>query len=108
MATPVRFPQFMPMVENRPGSRLSVALDASELNGMEPGGLKGSEPGGGPLAHGVQRPFSEFLEAQVKNVNQVQKEADTALDKADVSFRMLTKVRNKMIDAYHEVMRMNI
>ena len=126
MATPVRFPQFMPMVENRPGSSLSVALDASELNGMEPGGLKGSEPGGGPLAHGVQRPFSEFLEAQVKNVNQVQKEADTAvaemvtgrsgnlhetmlaLDKADVSFRMLTKVRNKMIDAYHEVMRMNI
>ena len=31
-----------------------------------------------------------------------------ALDKADVSFRMLTKVRNKAVEAYQEIMRMQI
>lgn len=31
-----------------------------------------------------------------------------ALEKADVSFRMLMQVRNKMIDAYREIMRMQV
>jgi flagellar hook-basal body complex protein FliE len=29
-----------------------------------------------------------------------------AMSKADVSFRMLTEVRNKIVSAYQEVMRM--
>lgn len=31
-----------------------------------------------------------------------------ALEKADVSFKMLMQVRNKMIDAYREIMRMQV
>ncbi len=31
-----------------------------------------------------------------------------ALERADVSFKMLMQVRNKMIDAYREIMRMQV
>jgi flagellar hook-basal body complex protein FliE len=136
MAAPVRFPNLtMPTMsplfgaENRPGSRLSVVpegegLGRSALDEAMKAGV--ADAPGADSAHGVHKPFSEFLKAQVENVNGLQKEADTAvaamvtgqsgnlhetmiaLDKADVSFRMATKVRTKIIDAYHEVMRMNI
>jgi flagellar hook-basal body complex protein FliE len=35
-------------------------------------------------------------------------EAALALEKADISMRVLTKVRNKVVDAYQEVMRMSV
>jgi flagellar hook-basal body complex protein FliE len=35
-------------------------------------------------------------------------ETALALEKADVSMRVLTKIRNKIVDAYQEVMRMNV
>lgn len=145
MAAPVRFPTFptssssianpLPPLspvfgaENRPGSRLSVVppmekLGAAAFDEARAAGVAEAPDEG--MAHGVHKPFSDFLKAQVENVNSLQKEADTAvaamvtgesgnlhetmiaLDKADVSFRMMTKVRTKIIDAYHEVMRMNI
>ena len=31
-----------------------------------------------------------------------------ALDRADVSLRMVTKVRNKAVEAYQEIMRMHL
>jgi flagellar hook-basal body complex protein FliE len=31
-----------------------------------------------------------------------------AMEKADVQFRLLTQVRNKVIDAYREIMRMQV
>jgi flagellar hook-basal body complex protein FliE len=31
-----------------------------------------------------------------------------AVEKADISFRLLMQVRNKVLDAYKEVMRMNV
>ena len=73
---------------------------------------------------GVNQSFSEFLEAKINETNQLQVEADQvvssvatgqshnlhemmiALDRADVSFRLMTKVRNKAVEAYQEVMRM--
>lgn len=76
----------------------------------------------GPSA--TNKSFSEFLEAQVQDVNSAQVEADKsvsamatgrshnihemmiALDRADVSFRLATKVRNKAVEAYQEIMRM--
>ncbi len=76
--------------------------------------------------HEVARPFVQFLEEQVTKVNTLHHEADEAvaamatgrsnnihemmisLEKADVSFRLLAKVRNKAIDAYQEIMRMSI
>ena len=74
----------------------------------------------------TQKSFSTFLEAQLNDVNRAQKEGDEAvadmvtgrshnihemmiaLDRADVSFRMMTKVRNKAVEAYQEIMRMHI
>ena len=35
-------------------------------------------------------------------------EAALALEKADVALRLATKVRNKLVEAYQEVMRMNV
>ena len=35
-------------------------------------------------------------------------EAALALEKADVAMRLATKVRNKLVEAYQEVMRMNV
>jgi len=35
-------------------------------------------------------------------------ETALALEKADVAMRVLTKVRNKIIDAYQDVMRMSV
>lgn len=79
-----------------------------------------------PTAPGVHRSFSEFLSEQINEVNDLHKQADEAvaamatgrshnlhemmiaLDRADVSLRMLTKVRNKAVEAYQEIMRMHI
>ena len=35
-------------------------------------------------------------------------ETSLALEKADIGLRVLTKVRNKILDAYQEVMRMSV
>ncbi len=35
-------------------------------------------------------------------------ETSLALEKADVAMRVLTRVRNKLVDAYQEVMRMSV
>lgn len=35
-------------------------------------------------------------------------ELSIALEKADVAMRLATKVRNKVVDAYHEIMRMSV
>lgn len=117
--------------ESRPGSRLSVVpptenLGTAALDEALRAGVADAPTSSEASARGVHKPFADFLKAQVENVNGLQKEADTAvaamvtgqsgnlhetmiaLDKADVSFRMMTKVRTKIIDAYHEVMRMNI
>lgn len=70
--------------------------------------------------------FSDMLRASVDNVNQQQVEADTAIkdlivgrnknihetmltiERADASLKMMMQVRNKILDAYREVMRMQI
>ena len=75
----------------------------------------------------IQGPsFSDYLSEQVNKVNSSivsadQKVADVttgksknlhemmvALNKADLSLRMLTSVRNKAVEAYQEIMRMSL
>lgn len=89
-----------------------------------PSSLTGLKP-----AQGVE-PVSDFgslLKSSVQAVNATQQQAQTAanawergdsevsltqvmvsLQKADVSFKAMMEVRNKMVDAYQEVMRMSI
>jgi flagellar hook-basal body complex protein FliE len=69
--------------------------------------------------------FAETLGGALQKVDQMQLEADAqaekvamgggnlhemslSLEKADVSMRLAMKVRNKLIDAYQEIMRMSV
>ncbi|MBN1380281.1 MAG: flagellar hook-basal body complex protein FliE [Deltaproteobacteria bacterium] len=70
--------------------------------------------------------FTDALRNAVNEVDQLQHEADTAitnaqtgkagslheaiiaLEKADVSFRTMLQIRNKVIEAYQEIMRMQV
>ncbi len=70
--------------------------------------------------------FTETLKESINEVNKLQKEAETAIknlatgetndihntmiaiEKADISFKMMMKVRNKILEAYQEIMRMQV
>lgn len=70
--------------------------------------------------------FKDLLTDLVKDADQTQKASDAtmqdflsgktqdahevmlALNKADLSFRMMLEVRNKLLDSYQEVMRMQV
>ncbi len=68
--------------------------------------------------------FKEVLSRSLKEVNDLQNEAELAIrdlaqgkhgdlhrtmvliEKADLSFRLMMRVRNKLLEAYQEIMRM--
>jgi len=70
--------------------------------------------------------FGQMLEGSMERVNQLQKEADVnisnlangqqtdihqtmiAVEKASVSFELLMQIRNKVIAAYDQIMRMPV
>lgn len=70
--------------------------------------------------------FSDVLKDSIKKVSELEKEADQeveklakmesgdihntmiAIQKADISFQMMMQVRNKIISAYEEIMRMQV
>jgi flagellar hook-basal body complex protein FliE len=75
---------------------------------------------------GASAPFADALKGAVADTNRLQREADgaamsvlagdagslhqamIALEKADISFRTLLQVRNKVLEAYQEIMRMQV
>jgi flagellar hook-basal body complex protein FliE len=81
-----------------------------------------SEPG----ETGGAKTFGDFMKDLVQDANASALQADgkmqdvaagrnkdlhgavLAMEKADVQFRLLTQVRNKVIDAYREIMRMQV
>ncbi|NIQ00887.1 MAG: flagellar hook-basal body complex protein FliE [Nitrospinaceae bacterium] len=90
-------------------------------------GLSGIEGKGGAQKPGEAGPsFGETLAKSIAEVNHLQKEADQAIEKlasgesqnvhgtmlavnkADMAFRMTMQVKNKIVEAYQEVMRMQI
>ncbi len=70
--------------------------------------------------------FGEMLKDAISTVNEVQKQSDQqiqklmtgeskdlhttviAMQKADLSFQMMMQVRNKIVQAYQEIMRMQV
>ena len=70
--------------------------------------------------------FGNILKDAISTVNQLQKQSDTeiqklmagesqdlhttliAVQKADLSFQMMMQVRNKIVQAYQEIMRMQV
>jgi flagellar hook-basal body complex protein FliE len=85
-----------------------------------------------PLSTGTQKParpstsFDDLLTAALQHVDGLQKEANQsiqsltveggsdihetmiAMEKADLSFRLMLQVRSKLVDAYQEVMRIQV
>ncbi len=87
--------------------------------------------GAGNAAGGVQgaaggKPFKDFMLDALQEVNTMQADADqavhqlvtggdvnpaevlTAVQKADMSFRMMMQIRNKLVEAYQEVSQIRI
>ncbi len=74
----------------------------------------------------VGKSFSDTLNEAIKGVNQLQKSSDKAAqdlatgktdnvadvmiaaEKADIGLRVMVQVRNKIIDAYNEIMKMQV
>ncbi|QDT02738.1 flagellar hook-basal body protein FliE [Rubripirellula lacrimiformis] len=99
----------------------------SPYGAVNKGGMPGSigAAGGAGAATGPDS-FAKLLTNEVKNVNSMQVDANdmvhtmltggnvneaevlTAVQKADLAFRMLLQVRNKLVEAYREVQQIQI
>jgi flagellar hook-basal body complex protein FliE len=94
---------------------------------MQPVSLPGASPLKSPgTPGGSGMGFSEILSRSISEVNSRSQEADLlvkglaagehanihetmiAMEKSGISFRMMTKVQQKVIDAYREIIRMQI
>lgn len=80
----------------------------------------------GAGAPGGKASFGEILKDSLAQVNSLQHEADAAIqslatggtatlhdtmlavEKAELSFRLMMQVRNKIVDAYQEILRMQV
>ncbi len=89
-------------------------------------GFKIEAPSVGPAGTGEAKTFGEFLQDSLGKVNELQQEANVAMEKlasgesqnlhetllavekADISFRTMNQVRTKVLDAYREIMKMQI
>ena len=74
-----------------------------------------------PMSATSQHPFRDLLLSSIDQVNSMQQQADraveslatggdanmtevlTAVQKADMSFRMMMQIRNKLVQAYQEI-----
>ncbi len=79
-----------------------------------------------PVGSSDSESFGQVLKQSLNEVNQLQNQADQAIDalatgqntdihntmiameKADVAFRLLMQIRNKVISAYETIMRMQV
>src|SRR5512140_2868034 len=95
---------------------LAGQLPIADLGDLPVGGASGAAPGGS---------FVDALGQAVGNVEKLQASADAsaqqvamgggnlhetalALEKADIALRVATKVRNKLVETYQEIMRMQV
>lgn len=82
-------------------------------------------PSGPPAAAGARGDFAETLRALVRETDADQKAAEhaatdlandrgdvvetmVALSKAELSLRAVTEVRNRALEAFHEIMRLQV
>ncbi|MCM0605698.1 MAG: flagellar hook-basal body complex protein FliE [Xanthomonadaceae bacterium] len=99
--------------------QLGRMQERKEMNGLSMGSgqAAGSPPSGS---------FTQMLEKAVEQANEHQVQADTAakelmagrsknihesllvLERADTSLKLMMQVRNKVLDAYREIMRMQV
>lgn len=81
-------------------------------------------PAGPRDESGGRAAFDEILDSVLAKLNQVQSDAEkavnelasggdvfqaiVAMEKADMNFQLMVEVRNKLISAYEEIMRMQV
>jgi len=83
-------------------------------------------PGGGPAVREDKNSFGTLLRSKIAEINHLKLDADEAiekvelsdsgsiheamiaLEKADISFRAMMQVRNRILEAYQEIMRMQV
>jgi flagellar hook-basal body complex protein FliE len=100
-------------------------MNIKELGGIAPSAVTGAATRVGDAAP-VQKDFSAYLKDAVGEVNDLQQKASqaiqtlvgegkgdlqetlVALEKADVSFRLMMQIRNKIVEAYQEIVRMQM
>lgn len=88
--------------------------------------IRPSEVPGAPAPTEGKSSFGEVLKDSIKQVNSLQQEADAsiqslatggaaslhdtmlAIQKAELSFKLMMQVRNKIVEAYQEVLRMQV
>ncbi len=103
---------------------MDVTRLGSKLGEAIAPGTPGSPIGGGAPAGGQS--FAATLMHSMAKVGELQQAADAAikdftiggstslhdtmiaLEKAETSFKLMMQVRNKIVDAYHEILRMQI
>jgi flagellar hook-basal body complex protein FliE len=99
-------------------SLINTGKTTSETRASENAPLQPSGPGA--------KSFADTLKDSIGQVNQLQKDADVkmqqlatgktdniqdvmiAAEKADIGLRLMMQVRNKLVDAYSEVMKMQV
>lgn len=104
---------------------LEQVLDRGRSLSIEGGFAQGPLQGTNDAASSASS-FGEMLKQSLEKTNEVQEQADRAVkeliagrnknihetmlmvEKADMNFRLMMQVRNKVIDAYREVMRMQV
>jgi flagellar hook-basal body complex protein FliE len=90
-----------------------------QVGGVQPAGAEGLQSGDGAS-------FKDFLMDSIKQVNSMQQDADravetlftggdvnpaevlTAVQKADLAFRMMMQIRNKLVAAYEDIQNIRI
>jgi flagellar hook-basal body complex protein FliE len=96
-----------------------------ELTGIQPGTIP--SPGAGPqVAGAAEKGFGEFLVESLQKVDALQEDADAAvaqiaegqglgiqeamvaIEKTDVAFKLMMEVREKILEAYQDIMRMQV
>jgi flagellar hook-basal body complex protein FliE len=88
--------------------------------------IKPAEVPAAPVPAEGKTSFGEVLKDSIKQVNSLQQEADAsiqslatggaaslhdtmlAIQKAELSFKLMMQVRNKIVEAYQEVLRMQV
>lgn len=94
------------------------------ISTVQPLSLPAAPPGGAPAK--TEQPFIDLMVEGLQQVNAMQQDADravqtfftggevnpaevlTAVQKADLSFRMMLQIRNKLVQAYQEIKELRI
>ena len=108
---------------NTANAILNTGQTTKEINRIDQPQVPTAPFGG---ASGTQQSFADSLKEAVNQVNTAQKDSDRkmqelatgktnnihetmiAAEKADIALRLMVQVRNKMIEAYQEMMRMQV